>query len=118
MGKVLDVQCPHCSAPVHFSAKIGKMHCEYCGYEFDASEIKQETAGEVVDTQEVVEDESDVNYVRYNCPDCGAEIITEENTAATFCLYCGNTSIIRSRLEGKFAPSLIIPFKTEKEKRE
>ncbi|MCX4366018.1 MAG: DNA helicase PriA [Bacilli bacterium] len=116
MGKVLDVQCPHCSAPVHFSAKIGKMHCEYCGYEFDASEIKQETTEEVVDTQEVVEDESDVNYVRYNCPDCGAEIITEENTAATFCLYCGNTSIIRSRLEGKFAPSLIIPFKTEKEK--
>lgn len=113
MGKVLDVQCPHCSAPVHFSAKIGKMHCEYCGYEFDASEIKQEVQEEVV--EESVDD-SEASYVRYNCPDCGAEIITDENTAATFCLYCGNTSIIKSRLEGKFAPSLIIPFKTEKEK--
>ncbi len=117
MGKVLDVQCPHCSAPVHFSAKIGKMQCEYCGYEFDASEIKQEIQEEVVEeNQEEIVDDSEVSYVRYNCPDCGAEIITDENTAATFCLYCGNTSIIKSRLEGKFAPSLIIPFKTEKEK--
>ena len=116
MGKVLDVQCPHCSAPVRFSAKIGKMHCEYCGYKFDASEIKKTSDEEVVEIVEETQDDSEVNYVRYNCPDCGAEIITEENTAATFCLYCGNTSIIRNRLEGKFAPSLIIPFKTEKEK--
>lgn len=119
MGKVLDVQCPHCSAPVHFSANKGKMHCEYCGYEFDASEIKSDI-NEEVNQEETIEeeviDESGVSYVRYNCPDCGAEIITDENTAATFCLYCGNTSIIKSRLEGKFAPSLIIPFKTEKEK--
>ncbi len=116
MGKVLDVQCPHCSAPVRFSAKKGKMHCEYCGYEFDVSEIKQENDKNTLQDQEEAVEETDVTYVRYNCPDCGAEIITDENTAATFCLYCGNTSIIKSRLEGKFAPSLIIPFKTEKEK--
>lgn len=115
MGKVLDVQCPHCSAPVRFDAKIGKLHCEYCGYEFDASEVKQEVEEEKIEeTSEETEEE--VSYVRYNCPDCGAEIITDETTAATFCLYCGNTSIIKNRLEGKFAPSLIIPFKTEKEK--
>lgn len=117
MGKVLDVQCPHCSAPVKFNAKLGKMKCDYCGYEFDASEIKkpEEEINKEVSTEETQEKQEEVNYVRYNCPDCGAEIITEENTAATFCLYCGNTSIIKSRLEGKFAPSLIIPFKKERE---
>ena len=115
MGKVLDVQCPHCSAPVHFSASKGKMKCEYCGYEFDASEIKSEENVELESSEETV-DEIEAKFVRYNCPDCGAEIITDENTSATFCLYCGNTSIIKSRLEGQFAPSLIIPFKTEKEK--
>lgn len=116
MGKVLDVQCPHCSAPVHFDAKIGKMRCDYCGYEFDASEVKQEVEEEKKEEQVEESESEEVNYVRYNCPDCGAEIITDETTAATFCLYCGNTSIIKNRLEGKFAPSLIIPFKTEKEK--
>lgn len=118
MGKVLDVQCPHCSAPVHFSATLGKMKCDYCGYEFDASEIKSEIEEEKAHSEETATEEVDNydKYVRYNCPDCGAEIITDENTSATFCLYCGNTSIIKSRLAGKFAPSLIIPFKTEKEK--
>jgi len=53
--------------------------------------------------------------VTYNCPDCGANIITDEETAATFCIYCGNSSIIKNRLTGKFAPSKIIPFKKTKE---
>ena len=56
------------------------------------------------------------DYVNYNCPDCGASIVTDSTTAATFCVYCGNTSIIKSRLSGEFAPSKLIPFKIEKSK--
>ena len=66
-------------------------------------------------TEENKVTETSVEYVNYNCPDCGAVIITDENTAATFCVYCGNTSIIKSRLSGEFAPSKIIPFKKTKE---
>lgn len=105
--KVADVQCPNCNAPLHFDAKSGKMKCEYCDSEFDPKEFKTEPEEEVV--------EENVNYVMYNCPDCGAEIVADEQTSATFCLYCGNTAILKNKLSGEFRPSKIIPFKKEKQ---
>ncbi len=113
MGKVLDVQCPSCSAPLHFSAELGKMKCDYCDSEFEVSELKNVDNVSVEETTDApIENEL---YVKYNCPDCGAEIIADENTSATFCLYCGNTAILKNKLSGKFAPDKIIPFKTVKE---
>lgn len=113
MGKVLDVQCPSCSAPLHFSAELGKMKCDYCDSEFEVSELKNVENVNIEETTEepVLND----NYYKYNCPDCGAEIIADENTSATFCLYCGNTAILKNKLSGKFKPDKIIPFKTVKE---
>lgn len=113
MGKVLDVQCPSCSAPLHFDAKLGKMKCDYCDSVFDVNELKNVDNVTVMESTE--ENKSEENYVKYNCPDCGAEIIADETTSATFCLYCGNTAILKNKLSGKFAPDKIIPFKTEKE---
>lgn len=113
MGKVLDVQCPSCSAPLHFDAKLGKMKCDYCDSVFDVNELKNIDNVTVEESTE--ENKNTEKYVKYNCPDCGAEIIADETTSATFCLYCGNTAILKNKLTGKFAPDKIIPFKTEKE---
>lgn len=104
--KVLDVQCPNCNAPLHFNSKIGKMKCKYCDGEFDPELFKNK------DTEEK---EENIDYVLYNCPDCGAQIVADDQTSATFCLYCGNTAILKNKLSGEFRPSKIIPFKTEKQ---
>lgn len=109
MGKVLDNRCPHCNAPIVYNPTLKKFKCEYCDSEFTAKELKD--MEKLSKEEVVVENEYDI----YNCPDCGAEIIADKNTAATFCLYCGNYSIIKSRLTGEFAPSKIIPFKKDKE---
>ncbi len=109
MSKVLDNKCPGCGATIHFKPELGLFKCDYCDGEYTAEQLK--------DMEKINKEEVDTtNYVNYNCPDCGAEIITDENTAATFCVYCGNTSIIKNRLSGEFAPSKIIPFKMEKKK--
>lgn len=109
MSKVLDNKCPSCGAAIHFKPELGKFKCDYCDSEFTAEQLK--------DMEKINKEEVDTtNYVNYNCPDCGAQIITDENTAATFCVYCGNTSIIKNRLSGEFAPTKIIPFKMEKQK--
>ena len=109
MSKVLDNKCPSCGAAIHFKPELGKFKCDYCDSEFTAEQLK--------DMDKLSKEEDNYsNYVNYNCPDCGAEIITDDNTAATFCVYCGNTSIIKNRLSGEFAPSKIIPFKVEKKK--
>ena len=48
--------------------------------------------------------------VIYNCPSCGAEIVTDATTAATFCYYCHNPVVLGKRLEGKYLPNKVIPF--------
>lgn len=111
MEKVLDNKCPSCGAAIHFKPELGLFKCDYCDSEFTAEQLKDMNKINANITSDDFKD-----YVNYNCPDCGATIITDENTAATFCVYCGNTSIIKSRLSGEFAPSKLIPFKMEKKK--
>ena len=118
MGKVLDNQCPSCKAPIVFNPKLGLFKCDYCGGEFTADQVRDMDKAEKQLQEEIKKNPKvtkDGKYVTYNCPDCGAQVIADENTAATFCVYCGNTSIIKNRLTGKFAPSKLIPFKFEKE---
>lgn len=111
MGKVLDNKCPSCGAVIHFKPELGLFKCDFCDNEFSADELKD------MDKINKSTSEDDFkDYVNYNCPDCGASIVTDSTTAATFCVYCGNTSIIKSRLSGEFAPSKLIPFKIEKSK--
>ena len=116
MGKVLDNKCPSCGAAIHFKPELGLFKCDYCDSEFTAEQLKDMDKLSKEESNSKVEKDSYSDYVNYNCPDCGAEIITDSNTAATFCVYCGNTSIIKNRLSGEFAPSKLIPFKIEKKK--
>ena len=51
----------------------------------------------------------------YSCPSCGADLICDENTAATSCPYCGNPTVVPGQFSGELRPDLIIPFKISKE---
>ena len=51
----------------------------------------------------------------YSCPSCGAELICDENTAATSCPYCGNPTVVPGQFSGQLKPDFIIPFKLSKE---
>lgn len=110
MGNVMDNRCPSCNAPITYKPSLGKFKCDYCDNEFEASDLKTEADS----TIEVSETTDNTHYNQYNCPDCGAQIIADENTSATFCLYCGNSSILKNKLSGAFKPDYIIPFKKEK----
>ncbi|MCM1027662.1 MAG: hypothetical protein NC432_14620 [Roseburia sp.] len=49
------------------------------------------------------------------CPNCGGEVPVEEHTSATQCPYCDSYLILDERVEGKYAPKLILPFQLGKE---
>ena len=51
----------------------------------------------------------------YSCPSCGAELICDENTAATRCPYCGNPTVVPGQLSGTLKPDYVLPFKLKKE---
>ena len=114
--RALDSKCIACGGKLVFEPKIGKWKCEYCKSEFTLEDLeKHETNIGSKKSNEAVTEDKDTTYVEYHCKDCGAKIIADENTAATFCVYCGNTAILKSKLSGKFSPSRIIPFKKTKE---
>ena len=56
--------------------------------------------------------------VTYTCPSCGAQIVTDATTAATFCYYCHNPVVLSGRLEGKFLPNKVVPFSVTREEAE
>ena len=51
----------------------------------------------------------------FTCSSCGAEIVSDGNTMATECCYCGNPTMLPSRFAGMLKPDFIIPFKKSKE---
>lgn len=113
MKAVIDHKCPGCGTKIIYNIKTNKWDCSSCNMSYTLEDL-QKFDGNAASIEANKEDEH-IKIDVYKCPDCGAEIITDENTASTSCVYCGNTSIIRNRLVGEYAPELIIPFKTTKE---
>ena len=113
--RALDHKCPNCGSKIIFKPESGKWKCDSCNSEFDLETLKKYNNASSEENNKKESDVEDTNYVEYHCKDCGAKIIADENTASTFCVYCGNTAILKSKLSGKFAPSKIIPFKKTKE---
>lgn len=116
--QALENKCPSCNASISFDPKLGKWKCDYCGSEFTLEELNKYEHNASIDkkdssnNKDLVDDYNE--YVSYKCKSCGAEIVADSETAATFCVYCGNTAILKSKLSGKFSPDKIIPFSTEK----
>lgn len=104
-SRVVDHKCPSCNAPLKYNPKIQKWKCEYCGQEFELKDLTNNQ-----EKYQKANSKENEQYDLYRCPDCGAEIITDKNTVATFCIYCKNPAIIKDRLNGKFSPDAMIPF--------
>ena len=60
-------------------------------------------------------DDSSGDFVVYSCPNCGAEIITVKETAATTCVYCNKAITLEGNLAGVFKPDFVLPFKKTRE---
>ena len=141
--QVTNYQCPACTGPLHFVGESGKLECEYCGSNYEVAEIEAlyaekeeqaaaarqaaEEAGEdrsgssagegAWDTSGFSEDwgAEGESMRAYSCPSCGAELICDENTAATSCPYCGNPTVVPGQFSGQLKPDFIIPFKLSKD---
>lgn len=115
--KAINNKCPACGAPISFSPSLNKWKCEYCSSEFSFEEMQKYNNASSAEANDIEtnNNEEELDLLSYKCQNCGAEIVADENTAATFCVYCGSIAILKSKLSGKFAPDYIIPFKKTKE---
>lgn len=108
-----SAKCPNCAANIFYNEKLSKLICSMCGGIFDPSSLKPVGRIENRDTEESGEQED--NKQEFICDSCGAAVVTDYNTAATFCAFCGSPTLIKRRLSKCFRPDVIIPFKVSKE---
>lgn len=97
-------KCPNCGGSLKFDIPSQKMKCDSCASLFGPYEIKEGGA----------EESTEYDMTIFKCPNCGGEIISTDETVASFCSYCGTSSVLESRLSKGKKPELIIPFKKSK----
>lgn len=114
------IECPNCNANIKFDIASQRMLCQYCGTSMAPEEIVEkvdatETVKEPIFAEGNSAEEDSMETMVFTCPQCGGEILSYDDTAATFCTYCGSSTILSSRISKKMRPKYIIPFRKTKE---
>jgi len=113
---VLTYKCPNCGGGMVFDPEKQNYACEYCLSEFTQEELDALASAEQEEaTEDISEQQEKGEALVYTCPSCGAEIATDETTAATFCYYCHNPVVLSGKLSGDQMPALVVPFKISQE---
>ena len=118
-------KCPCCGAALTFGSQSQQLDCANCGNSFPLDAIQQVAEMDVENTTDDQMqwsfashsdfDEAEVSHLRtYRCQNCGSEIVADETTAATECVYCGSPSILPGVLSGAYRPDAVIPFQKSK----
>jgi len=129
----VSFKCLNCGAPLEYKPGAkGEITCEYCGSKFTTQALdeyykrQEEQAAQAAAAQEEKWKKENAEAAEmgadepgwhtFTCSSCGAELICDENTIATECVYCGNPNMIAGRFAGMLRPDYVIPFaKTKKE---
>lgn len=114
---VISYKCPNCGGELVFDPETQKYKCGYCLSEFTAAEAEQANpkAQEASSGAKAQKETEDSGAVAYVCPNCGAELLTDGTTAATFCFYCHSPVVLSGRVSGKYLPEKILPFAISRE---
>ena len=123
--QVLNYKCPCCGASLRFDGNSGMLNCGSCGNSFKLEDMQKVSGMEQASAEQPIEwdfsrdgawaDDEAAHLRSYSCPSCGAEIVVDDTTAATECVYCGNASIMPGAVRGDFRPDAVIPFKKSRE---
>lgn len=127
----VSYKCPNCGAPLSFKPEAKQVICEYCNTKFTVEDLKkiyeqrEKVAAEAShpaaaewDTSaagSTWNEEETANFQAFRCSSCGAELVTDGNTIATECCYCGNPAMLPERFSGMLKPDYVIPFKKTKD---
>lgn len=144
MSTVINYKCPSCGADMAFDTQSGRLRCASCGrtdnienmagnnnsqpdgdytYQMDDEDINAANSAFDYDYADGSDTDEPSNHAtfseneakEYHCNNCGAVLITDAQTTATTCSFCGAGVVISDRLSGNLAPAKVIPFSINKE---
>ena len=130
------IKCPNCGSNLTLNADTQKLECPSCGASFDPASLNTNTVDELeakqaeptdpsqeaaqayaaqqaAEAQQAAQAQQEAapEQTEFVCNACGAKIVTDSHTAATFCAFCGSPALVGKRLTEQFQPQYMIPFK-------
>lgn len=108
-----DTKCPSCGGKLVFEPVEQMLKCGFCGNTYTPEKL--ELLSQLPEIDAGAADENEDDKCEIVCNSCGAVLITDKNTAATSCSFCGSPAIISRRLAKQFRPDYLIPFKITRE---
>ena len=124
------LKCPNCGSNLTLNADTGLLDCPNCGSSFDpqklavtVEELEAKQAEPTDPSQAPVQADAQAQaqgeaqpqdapeQTEFVCNACGAKLVTDSHTAATFCAFCGSPALVGKRLTEQFQPQYMIPFK-------
>ena len=118
--------CPNCGGALKFDIKSQAMLCESCASSFAPEEIESRLANGMSAEGSAEEETEEMGHVKgrrkdsmqvtvFHCPQCGGEIYSTDETVASFCSYCGASTVLESRISNEKKPDYILPFQKTKD---
>lgn len=92
-------KCKNCDASLIYSPEDNRLNCRNC----ESSFLPEEIDYNCIPTMQM-----EMNI--YSCSACGAEVMVNENEAASYCVYCGQPVIVFERVSSEMQPDYIVPF--------
>ncbi len=108
-------KCPGCGAALRFDPKTQLMTCDHCMRTMDPQDPSLTYIVQASGETGVMPQEGEYQTIVYTCPNCGGTVLSTDETAATFCSYCGASVLLEGRLDAEMAPQVIIPFRIGKD---
>ena len=140
---VVHYKCENCGADMAFDSDSGTLHCSSCGrsdriedmageadsssqgevsYDMDEEDLKSSSQAFEHDYEDLTGEDEPTEYStfqdneasQYQCQNCGATLITDLQTTATTCSFCGAGVVLGDRISGSLAPAKVVPFSISK----
>ena len=99
------MKCPSCNGVLYYDIKNKNLKCRYCKSVFEIDDYNVNNTAEENDF---------ADGKLYTCKNCGAELISANDEAVSYCSYCGSEAILEGQISGIKRPKLIIPFRISK----
>ena len=121
------IKCPNCGSNLTLNADTQKLECPSCGASFDPASLNTITVDELeakqaeptdpsqeaaqayaaqqaAEAQQAAQAQQEAapEQTEFVCNACGAKIVTDSHTAATFCAFCGSPALVGKRLTEQF----------------
>ncbi|HBL41286.1 MAG TPA: hypothetical protein DDY98_06880 [Ruminococcaceae bacterium] len=109
----INFMCPYCGSDLHMDESAQKLRCDACKSEYDFDEVSTQSDEELAQVLgEYPSEEVDCDGCM--CDNCGAQMIADEYTSATFCSFCGAPTILPTHITGVAKPDYVLPFQVNR----